>query len=212
MLKAGDRIPPFVLDASDGRSVSAAGLRGQRFVLFFYPKDDTPTCTKEACSFRDRMPDFSRASVPVFGISADPIRSHQRFASKYSLNFPLLSDPERRTIEGFGVWVEKTLYGRRYMGIARSTFVVGADGRIEHVWEKVSAEGHADDVLAVLTGKAAARPRTKAKTPVAARKPESRGASKKTAATPRPPTRARKKPAPGARKAVQKSRPVRRSR
>jgi peroxiredoxin Q/BCP len=156
MLKPGDAVPAFSLPASDGRTISAAGLRGQRYVLYFYPKDDTPGCTKEACSFRDNLPAFGGLGVPVFGVSADSEAAHRKFVLKYGLNFPLLSDPERKLIEPIGAWVEKSMYGRSYMGIARCTFIVGADGRIERVWEKVSPEGHAAEVLAALGGKAAA--------------------------------------------------------
>jgi peroxiredoxin Q/BCP len=152
MLQPGDRIPDFALRTGSGDTVSSAGLRGQRFVLYFYPKDDTPGCTKEACGFRDNLPRYDALGVPVFGISADSTAAHDRFARKYGLGFPLLSDPERKTIEGFGAWIEKQLYGRKYMGIARATFVVGPDGRVEKVWDKVTPATHADDVLGYLTG------------------------------------------------------------
>ena len=158
MLKPGDAVPAFSLPASDGRTISAAGLRGQRYVLYFYPKDDTPGCTKEACSFRDNLPAFGGLGVPVFGVSADGEASHRKFVLKYGLNFPLLADPDRKLIEPIGAWVEKSMYGRSYMGIARCTFIVGADGRIERVWEKVSPEGHAAEVLAALGGKAVPAP------------------------------------------------------
>jgi peroxiredoxin Q/BCP len=156
MLKPGDAIPDFSLAASDGRTISAAALRGQRYVLYFYPKDDTPGCTREACSFRDNLPAFGKLSVPVFGVSADTDAAHQKFVRKYTLNFPLLADPDRLLVEAVGAWVEKSMYGRKYFGIARSTFVVGADGRIETVWEKVSPDGHAEDVLRALGGGGAA--------------------------------------------------------
>ena len=147
MLKPGDAVPAFSLPASDGRTVSAAGLRGQRYVLYFYPKDDTPGCTKEACSFRDNLPAFGGMGVPVFGVSADSEASHRKFVLKYGLNFPLLADPDRKLIEPIGAWVEKSMYGRKYMGIDRSTFLIGPDGRIAGVWRKVKVPGHAEAVL-----------------------------------------------------------------
>jgi peroxiredoxin Q/BCP len=162
MRKPGDAVPAFSLPASDGRTVSAAGLRGQRYVLYFYPKDDTPGCTKEACAFRDNLPAFGGLGVPVFGVSADNEASHRKFVAKYGLNFPLLADPDRKLIEPIGAWVEKSMYGRSYMGIARCTFIVGTDGRIERVWEKVSPEGHAAEVLAALGGAATAAPKVAA--------------------------------------------------
>lgn len=152
MLKPGATVPDFSLTASDGRNVSAKGLRGQRYVLYFYPKDDTPGCTREACAFRDNLPAFGKLGVPVFGVSADSEAAHRKFVLKYALNFPLLADPERKLIEPIGAWVEKSMYGRKYMGIARCTVVVGADGRIETVWDKVAPDVHAGEVLAYLRG------------------------------------------------------------
>jgi peroxiredoxin Q/BCP len=192
MLKPGDAVPAFSLPASDGRTISAAGLRGQRYVLYFYPKDDTPGCTKEACSFRDNLPAFGGLGVPVFGVSADGEASHRRFVLKYGLNFPLLADPDRKLIEPIGAWVEKSMYGRSYMGIARSTFIIGADGRIERVWEKVSPDGHAAEVLAALGGKAAPPPaaaKPAVAKPVIAKAPAqpkaTRAASSRAAARPK---------------------------
>jgi len=151
MLKTGDRAPAFSLASDDGHIVTSASLKGQRYVLYFYPKDDTPGCTKEACGFRDNLPKFSKLGVPVFGLSADDENRHAKFVTKYSLNFPLLSDPDHELLEAYGAWVEKNLYGRKYMGIQRSTFVVGGNGKIEQVWEKVSPEKHAGEVLAWLS-------------------------------------------------------------
>ena len=187
MRKPGDAVPAFSLPASDGRTVSDVGLRGQRYVLYFYPKDDTPGCTKEACSFRDNLPAFGGMGVPVFGVSADSEASHRKFVAKYGLNFPLLADPDRKLIEPIGAWVEKSMYGRSYMGIARCTFIVGADGRIERVWEKVSPEGHAAEVLAALGGKAgpatpAAAKKAVAKKAVAKKAVAKKAAAKKTVA------------------------------
>jgi len=163
MLKAGDRIPDFDLTTDRGDRVSPKTLNGARTVLFFYPKDDTPTCTTEVCAFRDAMPQFDVQGARVYGISADDEKRHGRFASKFGLNYPLIADPEHQAIKGFGVWIEKQLYGRKYMGIARSTFVIDANGRIEQVWDKVKAETHAGEVAAFLRGEPA--PAAKASSP-----------------------------------------------
>lgn len=152
MLQVGDSVPDFTLTSDRGDQVSAAGLKGQRYVLYFYPKDDTPGCTTQACSFRDSMPRFDDLKVAVFGVSADSLAAHQKFVGKYQLNFPLLSDPDRNLLEAIGVWVEKSMYGRTYFGIQRATFVVDANGRIEKVWPKVKAKGHGEDVAAYLAG------------------------------------------------------------
>lgn len=155
MLLEGDPVPDFDLVSDIAGRVKSADLRGQRYVLYFYPKDDTSGCTMEACSFRDNLPDFGTLGVPVFGISPDDIESHGRFRNKYNLTFPLLADIEHKTAELFGSWVEKTNYGRSYMGIQRSTFIVGPDGRIEHIWPKVNPSEHAKEVLAYLRSKSA---------------------------------------------------------
>lgn len=150
MLKAGDRVPDFQLPADNGRSVSSADLAGKRYLLYFYPKDDTPGCTVEACSFRDNLPAFDKIGIAVFGVSADDAMSHQRFARKHGLNFPLIADPNHQLIGPMGVWVEKSMYGKKYMGIQRSTFLVGADGTIEKVWENVKPLTHTAEVLEYL--------------------------------------------------------------
>lgn len=152
MLKVGDTAPGFTLESDSAGTISSAALAGKRYVIYFYPKDDTSGCTKEACSFRDRLPDFSKLGVPVFGVSPDDARAHAKFVKKYDLNFPLLVDPEKQLLQAYGVWAEKSMYGRSYMGVLRATFIVGADGRIEKVWPKVKPEGHADEVLAALNG------------------------------------------------------------
>ncbi len=149
MLKVGDKAPSFKLQSEHGE-VKSSDLKGKRYVVYFYPADDTPGCTKEACSFRDNLPKFTGADVPIFGISPQDVKSKSKFAAKYSLNFPLLADPDHAVAEAFGAWGEKSMYGKKYMGILRSTFVVGANGKIEHVWEKVKPEGHAEEVLAYL--------------------------------------------------------------
>jgi len=164
MLKIGDSVPDFHLNNEEGNTISNAGLEGQRYVLYFYPKDDTPGCTKEACSFRDNLPAFDKLKVPVFGISADDEKAHGKFVKKYNLNFSLLADPDHGTCDAFGTWVEKSMYGRKYFGIQRATFVIGTNGKIEKVWEKVSPEGHAEEVLGFLNGSAPPKIGTPAKT------------------------------------------------
>lgn len=150
MLQAGDPIPEFALASTQGGEVSSLSLRGKRYVLYFYPKDDTPGCTTEACNFRDTLPRFEETGTLVYGVSPDDIAAHEKFIAKHALNFPLLADPERKLIEAVGVWVEKSMYGKKYMGVQRSTFVVGPDGRIEKVWPKVTPDGHAREVLEYL--------------------------------------------------------------
>ena len=180
MLKAGDKAPSFSLASDGGRTVGSATLKGRCHVIYFYPKDDTPGCTREACAFRDNLPAFGKLAVPVFGVSGDEVKAHDRFVQKYGLNFPLLADPDHKLLEAYGVWVEKSLYGRKYFGIQRSTFVVDAKGRIEKVWEKVSPDSHAEEVIAYLsgsvepatTGKAAKK--AVAKKPAAGKAPKSR--------------------------------------
>jgi thioredoxin-dependent peroxiredoxin len=158
MLKIGDPAPAFSLDSNTG-PVKSSDLKGKRYVLYFYPKDDTPGCTVEACSFRDNLKRFNAADVPLFGVSILDAKSKAKFAQKFELNFPLLADEDHTLAEAYGVWVEKSMYGKTYMGIARTTYVIGANGRIEQIWEKVSPEGHADEVLAYLAGgKAGAAP------------------------------------------------------
>ncbi len=152
MLTIGAKAPDFHLNNEEGKTISNAGLEGQRFVLYFYPKDDTPGCTKQACGFRDNLPAFNKLNVPVFGISADDEKTHGKFVKKYNLNFSLLADLEHSICDAFGVWVEKNMYGKKYFGIQRSTFVIGANGNIEQVWPKVSPETHAEEVLAYLKG------------------------------------------------------------
>ena len=152
MLQAGDTAPDFDLPRDGGGRIVSTSLRGKRHVLYFYPKDNTPGCTRQACAVRDQLAAFDDAGVSVLGVSADPVKAHDRFVQKHALNFPLLSDPEHLLIDAYGVWVEKILYGRRYFGILRSTFVIGSDGRIEKVWAKASPERHAGDLLAYLHG------------------------------------------------------------
>jgi peroxiredoxin Q/BCP len=150
MLDAGVKAPDFSLPADDGTTVTLAGLKGRKVVLYFYPKDDTSGCTKEACGFRDSWKDVQQTGAVVLGVSPDDVASHQKFKHKYSLPFPLLADTHHRVAEAYGAWGEKSMYGKRYMGILRTTFVIDGEGRIAQVFEKVKPEGHAGEVLAAL--------------------------------------------------------------
>lgn len=149
-LTAGDPAPEIRLDADDGSTVALSDLRGQRVVLYFYPKDDTSGCTTQACGLRDRIADFDARAATVLGVSPDSITSHVKFRDKHGLPFRLLSDPEHDAAEAYGVWVEKSMYGRKYMGIERSTFVIGPDGVIEHALYNVKPAGHAESLLELL--------------------------------------------------------------
>ncbi len=147
-LAPGEEAPPFRLKDQDGEEVSLAGYAGRRVLVYFYPQDDTPGCTKEACQFNDNLAAFEAAGVPVLGISPDPPERHREFRKKYGLSFPLLSDPSHATMERYGAWGEKTLYGRTTTGVIRSTFLVDEQGRIARAWYNVRADGHASKVLA----------------------------------------------------------------
>jgi peroxiredoxin Q/BCP len=150
MLKAGDPAPEFSLPSGDGETVSLRALRGRKVVLYFYPKDDTPGCTKEACSFRDNISRLKRTGAALFGVSPDTAASHRKFTEKYELPFPLLSDAEKEVAKVYGVWKEKSFMGRKYMGIERTTFIIDEQGRIAHVFPKVKVLGHTEEVLAQL--------------------------------------------------------------
>ena len=143
----GDPLPPFDLATGGRGRLRAADLAGKRTVLYFYPKDDTTGCTLEAREFTKLLPQFAERDVQVYGVSPDSEKSHDRFTAKCDIGFPLISDPDKELCNAFGVWVEKSMYGRSYMGVERSTFVVGADGRIEREWRKVKVPGHAAAVL-----------------------------------------------------------------
>lgn len=149
-LKEGDLAPDFTLPSSDGRSVRLKDLRGKNVVLYFYPKDDTSGCTKEACSFRDNLPRFQDLGAVVLGVSRDSIDSHQNFIKKYGLNFTLLSDEELKVHHLYDTWKEKNMYGNKSWGTERSTFVIGSDGRIKKIFRKVSVDGHEKAVLEAL--------------------------------------------------------------
>jgi len=154
VIEVGKPAPDFSLVADDGRTVSLKGLRGKRVVLYFYPKDDTPGCTVEACSFRDRLPDVSSYGAVVLGVSRDDTGSHVKFREKYHLNFPLLSDPDASVHRAYGAWGEKTMYGKTTEGVIRSTVLIDERGRVAKHWPRVKAEGHAAEVLEALSAKA----------------------------------------------------------
>lgn len=146
-LRVGDKAPEFSLKADRLGEISLSSLRGKTVVLFFYPKDDTPGCTVEACEFRDIMGDFDRKGVVVFGISADSLESHQAFSEKFHLNFPLLVDQDHRVSESYGVWGWKEWNGKRFEGISRTTFIIDPNGKIKTIYENVNPTGHGRDVL-----------------------------------------------------------------
>ena len=149
-LKEGDLAPAFTGETTDGKRVALSDLAGKQVVLYFYPRDDTPGCTKEACAFRDAYSQFVSAGAVVLGVSTDSVRAHAKFASKYSLPFPLLADADRRIVEAYGVWGQKTFMGRKYEGTHRITFLIGPDGRIRKIWPKVKPEEHPREVLDAL--------------------------------------------------------------
>ena len=150
MIAAGTEAPDFELTSDDGATVRLSDLRGRPVVLYFYPKDDTPGCTAQACGIRDAYGEFERAGAVVLGVSPDSEQKHVKFKAKYDLPFTLLADPEHEVADRYGVWGEKTYMGRTYMGVKRSTFVIGADGRVVNVLHGVKPATHADQVLAVL--------------------------------------------------------------
>jgi peroxiredoxin Q/BCP len=147
----GKAAPKFSLPSSDGKTISLSDFKGKEtLVLYFYPRADTPGCTKQACGFRDALAEYDKAHVAVLGVSPDPDAAVTKFAGKFHLNFPLLADADHSVAERYGVWQEKSMYGKKYMGVARTTFVIGADGKVRHVFEKVKPEGHDQEVLAWL--------------------------------------------------------------
>jgi thioredoxin-dependent peroxiredoxin len=152
---AGELAPDFTLAATGAptETITLSELRGKHVVLFFYPKDDTPGCTVEACAFRDLNAAFAEAGVVVLGLSKDGLAAHGKFTGKFGLNFPLLADTETTVAQAYGIWVQKMNYGKPYMGIERTTFVIDEEGRIEHVFAKVKPEGHAEAVLRFVQGK-----------------------------------------------------------
>jgi len=149
-LAAGDKAPAFTLADQDGDRVSLKDFKGGRVVVYFYPRDDTPGCTKEACQFNDNLRAFARAEVPVLGISGDTAEKHKAFRAKYGLKFPLLTDADHSVGEAYGAWGEKTLYGKKSVGVIRSTFLIARDGKVARAWYHVKADGHAAKVLTEL--------------------------------------------------------------
>jgi len=150
MLEVGQIAPDFSLHDQEGQVRSLADARGRWVVVYFYPRDDTPGCTKEACAFRDGLPRFDGLNAVVWGVSADDEKAHRKFAAKLELNFPLLVDPDKGMLEAYGAWVEKSLYGKRYMGVQRITYLIDPDGKVARAWPKVKPEEHAEEVAVVL--------------------------------------------------------------
>jgi thioredoxin-dependent peroxiredoxin len=147
LIEVGRKAPAFTLTDHAGKTHRLSDYAGQPVVLYFYPKDDTPGCTKEACDFRDRLPQFKRSKAAVLGLSILDEKSKAKFANKYDLTFPLLADPDHTVAEKYGVWQEKSRYGRKYMGIARTTYLIDRDGKVAGRWDNVKVDGHADEVL-----------------------------------------------------------------
>ena len=149
-LKAGDKAPDFSGRTNGGGEIALADFKGKAVILYFYPRDDTPGCTKEACGFRDHFTAFKQKGAVVLGVSVDPVKAHDKFAAKFQLPFPLLADEDKKTANAYGVWGQKMFMGRKYDGIHRVTFLIGPDGKIKKIWPKVKPEEHAAEVLAAL--------------------------------------------------------------
>ena len=147
-LTEGDKAPDFTMPASGGRTVSLKAMKGKPFLLYFYPKADTPGCTREACAFQEALPQLGRIGIEVIGVSKDKMKPIEAFAEKYGLKFPLASDEDVSVAKAYGVWVEKSRYGRKYMGVERASFLIDGHGRVAKIWPKVKVEGHAAEVLA----------------------------------------------------------------
>jgi thioredoxin-dependent peroxiredoxin len=150
MLEEGKPAPFFELKDQDGNNISLKDFKGKKVVLYFYPKDDTPGCTKESCNFRDEFPRFTGANAAVVGISPDSVQSHKKFAEKYKLPFTLLADEEKEVVKKYGVWKEKSMYGKKYMGVERTTFIIDENGKIKKIFSKVKVDGHNDEVYQAL--------------------------------------------------------------
>jgi peroxiredoxin Q/BCP len=146
-IEVGKKAPAFTLTADDGKKVKLSDLKGSPVVLYFYPKDDTPGCTKEACAFRDRQAEMKQLGAKVLGVSPDTVESHVKFRDKFNLNFPLLADPDHAVAEKYGAWREKNMYGKKSMGVQRSTYLIDADGKVAKVWQRVQVDGHDDAVI-----------------------------------------------------------------
>ena len=151
ILTIGNIAPNFSLLAIDGKKYSLKDFKGKKIVLYFYPKDDTSGCTAEACSFRDNLSDIKKKGAVVLGVSPDGLKSHEKFVSKYDLNFPVLSDESKEILTEYGVWQEKSMYGRKYMGVVRTTYVIDENGKISHIFPKVKVDGHTEEILKALS-------------------------------------------------------------
>jgi peroxiredoxin Q/BCP len=149
-LKEGDEAPQFAAMTNGGAKISLSDFKGKHVILYFYPKDDTPGCTKEACAFRDNFAEFRKRGAVVLGVSVDPVKAHDKFVEKYRLPFTLLADEDRKIVNAYGVWGQKSFMGRKYMGTHRVTFLIGPDGRIKKIWPKVKPGEHAQEVLVQL--------------------------------------------------------------
>ena len=149
-IEVGKKAPAFTLAADDGTKVRLSALKGKPVVLYFYPRDDTPGCTKEACAFRDRKSEIDALGAAVLGVSPDTVERHVKFRDKYTLNFPLLADPDHKVAEKYGAWREKNMYGKKSMGIQRSTYLIDAAGKVARVWQRVKVAGHDDQVIEAL--------------------------------------------------------------
>lgn len=150
MIEVGKKAPDFSLLNQDGKKISLKDYLGKKVVLYFYPKDDTSGCTKEACNFRDEFPKFTKTKAVILGVSPDSVKSHKKFAEKYNLNFDLLADEEKKVVEKYEVWKEKSMYGRKYMGVERTTFIIDEKGKIKTIFSKVKVDGHNKEVLEAL--------------------------------------------------------------
>ena len=148
ILKEGDKAPVFTAHTNGGGKVSLVDFKGKNVILYFYPRDDTPGCTKEACAFRDHFAEFKKKGAVVLGVSTDPVKAHEKFVEKYKLPFTLLADEDKKIVQAYGVWGQKSFMGRKYLGTHRVTFLIGPDGRIKNIWPKVKPEEHAAEVLA----------------------------------------------------------------
>ena len=150
MIEVGKKAPELSLLNQDGKKISLKDYLGKKVVLYFYPKDDTSGCTKEACNFRDEFPKFTKTKAVILGVSPDSVKSHKKFAEKYDLNFDLLADEEKKVVEKYEVWKEKSMYGRKYMGVERTTFIIDEKGKIKTIFNKVKVDGHNKEVLEAL--------------------------------------------------------------
>ena len=149
-LNIGDKAPDFTLPTDSNGEITLSDLKGKNVILYFYPRDNTPGCTKESCEFRNELPEFEKLNAAIIGISKDSVKKHDKFKNKYTLNFPLASDEDGNVCESYGTWIEKSLYGKKYMGIERTTFLIDPNGNIAKIWRKVKVTGHVEDVKLTL--------------------------------------------------------------